>query len=204
MARSIIAKGATVEEAIESGLKELSLDNENADVEVLGNEEDLFVIKVTEHISDDSKISAFMNLTLDYIGADGTFDITKPDDEIIKVDVSGEDVSNLIGKRGDTLYAVSYLSNIIVNKGKEKFKKVIVDCENYRAKKEKKLVELANAKAAQVCKYRKTIQLQPMPAAERRIIHETLQSNRMVETESYGSEPNRCVVIRLKPYTKVI
>lgn len=204
MARSIIAKGATVEEAIESGLKELSLDIENADVEVLGNEEDLFVIKVTEHISDDSKISAFMNLTLDYIGADGTFDITKPDDEIIKVDVSGEDVSNLIGKRGDTLYAVSYLSNIIVNKGKEKFKKVIVDCENYRAKKEKKLVELANAKAAQVCKYRKTIQLQPMPAAERRIIHETLQSNRMVETESYGSEPNRCVVIRLKPYTKVI
>lgn len=204
MERSTIAKGATVEEAIENGLTELGLDIENANVEILGNEEDLFVIKVTEHISDDMKIKSFMDLVLDYVGAKGTYEITKPDDETIKVDVSGEDVSNLIGKRGDTLYAVSYLSNIIVNRNKENFKKVIVDCENYREKKEKKLVELANSKAALVCKYRKTIQLPPMPAAERRIIHTTLQSNKMVETESYGNEPNRCVVIRLKPYTKVI
>lgn len=204
MARSIIAKGATVEEAIANGLSELALEIENVNVEVLGNEENLFVIKLTEHISDDSKIKEFMDLVLDYVNADGTYEITKPDDETIKVDVSGEDVSCLIGKRGDTLYAVSYLSNIIVNRDKETFKKVLVDCENYREKKEKKLVELANTKAAQVCKYRKTIQLPPMPAAERRIIHATLQSNRMVETESYGNEPNRCVVIRLKPYTKVI
>ncbi len=204
MARSVIKKGKTVEEAIEMALSELGLDIENVNVEVLGNEDDLSVVKISEHISDEAKITAFMDLIMGYIGADGSFEITNPDDETIKVDVSGENVSGIIGKRGDTLYAVSYLSNIIVNKDKENFKKVIVDCEGYRAKKEQKLVDQANAAAARVCKYRRPVQLPPMPAAERRIIHATLQSNRMVETESFGVEPQRCVVVRLKPYTKVI
>lgn len=204
MARSVIKKGKTVEEAIALALEELNLDIDNVNVEVLGNEDDLSVVKISEHISDEVKISAFLDKVMEHIGADGTYDITKPDDETIKVDVHGENVSGLIGKRGDTLYAVSYLCNIIVNKEKENFKKVIVDCENYRANKEQKLIELANATAARVCKYRRPIQLQPMPAAERRIVHAALQSNRMVETESFGVEPQRCVVVRLKPYTKVI
>ena len=141
---------------------------------------------------------------LSYLNADGTVRFSYPDEETIKVDITGENVSGLIGKRGDAIYAISYLSNILVNRDKDVYKRVIVDCENYRANKEKKLIDLANSTAARVCKYRRPIQLPPMPAAERRIVHTALQANRMVETESFGIEPQRCVVVRLKPYTKVI
>ncbi len=204
MARTIIKKGKTVEEAISLALTELQLDIENADVEVLGNEDEFSVVKVTEHISDETKISVFLKEVMSYLGVEGEPSFSYPDEETIKIDIAGDNISSMIGKRGDVVYAVSYLANIIVNKDKTVFKRVIVDCENYRANKEKKLIDLANSTAARVCKYRRPIQLPPMPAAERRIIHTALQSNRMVETESFGVEPQRCVVIRLRPYTKVI
>ena len=204
MVRSIIKKGQTVEDAIALALEELDLDIDNADVEILGNEDSLSVVKVTEHIKDETKIKALIDTVIGYLGSDGRLDFSYPDDETIKVDISGGNVSSLIGKRGDVLYAISYLCNIVVNRDKETYKRVIVDCENYRVNKEKKLIDLANSTAARVCKYRRPIQLQPMPAAERRIIHTALQNNHMVETESFGVEPQRCVVVRLKPYTKVI
>lgn len=204
MARTTIKKAKTVEEAISLALEELGIDIENADVEVLGNEDTFSVVKVTEHIADETKISAFLKEVMSYLGVEGEVTYTYPDDETIKIDISGTNISSMIGKRGDVVYAISYLSNIIVNKDKSTFKRIIVDCENYRASKEKKLIDLANSTAARVCKYRRPIQLPPMPAAERRIIHTALQTNRMVETESFGVEPQRCVVIRLRPYTKVI
>lgn len=204
MARTTIKKAKTVEEAISLALEELGIDIENADVEVLGNEDKFSVVKVTEHIADETKISAFLKEVMSYLGVEGEVTYTYPDDETIKIDISGTNISSMIGKRGDVVYAISYLSNIIVNKDKSTFKRIIVDCENYRASKEKKLIDLANSTAARVCKYRRPIQLPPMPAAERRIIHTALQTNRMVETESFGVEPQRCVVIRLRPYTKVI
>ncbi|MBP1587886.1 MAG: KH domain-containing protein [Clostridia bacterium] len=204
MVRSIIEKGKTVEEAIALALEKLGLDIENADVEILGNEDELSVVKVTEHVKDETKIKALIDTVIGYLGSDGNLEFSYPDDETIKVDVSGENVSGLIGKRGDVLYAISYLCNVVVNRDKETYKRIIVDCENYRVNKEKKLIDLANTTAARVCKYRRPIQLQPMPAAERRIIHTALQNNHMVETESFGVDPQRCVVVRLKPYTKVI
>ncbi|MBO4262075.1 MAG: KH domain-containing protein [Clostridia bacterium] len=204
MARTTIKKAKTVEEAISLALEELEIDVESADVEVLGNEDEYSVVKVTEHIADETKISAFLKEIMSYLGVEGDLEFSYPDDETIKIDITGNNISSMIGKRGDVVYAISYLSNIIVNKDKTAFKRVIVDCENYRASKEKKLIDLANSTAARVCKYRRPIQLPPMPAAERRIIHTALQTNRMVETESFGVEPQRCVVIRLRPYTKVI
>lgn len=204
MARTTIKKAKTVEEAISLALEELEIDVESADVEVLGNEDEYSVVKVTEHIADETKISAFLKEIMSYLGVEGDLEFSYPDDETIKIDITGNNISSMIGKRGDVVYAISYLSNIIVNKDKTAFKRVVVDCENYRASKEKKLIDLANSTAARVCKYRRPIQLPPMPAAERRIIHTALQTNRMVETESFGVEPQRCVVIRLRPYTKVI
>ena len=198
MARTTIKKAKTVEEAISLALEELGIDVESADVD------EYSVVKVTEHIADETKISAFLKEIMSYLGVEGDLEFSYPDDETIKIDITGNNISSMIGKRGDVVYAISYLSNIIVNKDKTAFKRVIVDCENYRASKEKKLIDLANSTAARVCKYRRPIQLPPMPAAERRIIHTALQTNRMVETESFGVEPQRCVVIRLRPYTKVI
>lgn len=205
MARSIIKKANTVEEAIDMALQEFNLDIDNVDVEVLGNEDSFSVVKVTEHIKDETKVAALLDNFLKYIGVEATMDFSKPDDETIKVDISGENLSGVIGKSGDTLYALSYLCSVAVNKDRvANFKKVIVDCEHYRENKKQKLIDLANSTAERVCKYRRPIQMKPMPAAERKIVHEALQANRLVETESYGVEPARCVVVRLKPYTKVI
>ena len=122
MARSVIKKAKTVEDAIALALEEFNIDIENADVEILGNENDLSVVKVTEHITDEAKIKSFLDTVMSYLNADGTVRFSYPDEETIKVDITGENVSGLIGKRGDAIYAISYLSNILVNRDKDVYR----------------------------------------------------------------------------------
>lgn len=212
MARSVIKEGKTVDEAIELALAELGIDQEDADVEILdeGSKAVLGIfggkgarVQVTEHVADTKKITAFLEAMLGVLGIEAKIEIKEEDDKIC-VDLYGDNVGVLIGKHGETLYAISYLSNLIINKGKEVYKRVVVDVEHYRQQREAALVEMANKAAERVMRYKRPVQLQPMPATERRIIHSALQMNRQVETESRGEEPNRCVVVKLRPYTKVI
>ena len=121
---------------------------------------------------------------------------------VIKVNISGNDVSHLIGRHGDSLYAINYLASILINKGKEDYKRVYIDVEDYRKHREENLVAMANRAASRVAKYKRPVSLDPMPAYERRIIHSALQSNRNVVTESQGIEPNRCVIVKTRPYVK--
>lgn len=104
----------------------------------------------------------------------------------------------LIGKRGDTLNALQYLTSMAVNKQTEEYTKINLDTENYRAKRQDVLVKLAKKLAATVVRTGKNITLEPMSPNERRIIHYTLQNNNKVKTYSVGDEPNRKVVIALK------
>jgi spoIIIJ-associated protein len=90
------------------------------------------------------------------------------------------------------------LTSLVVNKSKEEYKRVVIDIENYRQKREETLVKLANRLADRVIKYKKKITLEPMNPYERRVIHSSLQNHRYVETYSVGEEPNRKVVITLK------
>ena len=212
MARSVIKEGKTIEEALELALAELGIELEDADVEILdeGSKAVLGIfggkgakVQVTEHVADTKKITAFIDSLLGVLGMEAKIEI-KEDAEKIYVDIYGDNVGVLIGKHGETLYAISYLSNLMINKGKEVYKRVVVDVEHYRQQREAALIEMANKAAARVMKYKRPVQLQPMPATERRIIHAALQMNRQVETESRGEEPNRCVVVKLRPYTKVI
>ena len=212
MARSVIKEGKTVDEALELALAELGIELEDADVEILdeGSKAVLGIfggkgakVQVTEHVADTKKITAFIESLLGVLGMEAKIEI-KEDAEKIYVDIYGDNVGVLIGKHGETLYAISYLSNLMINKGKEVYKRVVVDVEHYRQQREAALIEMANKAAARVMKYKRPVQLQPMPATERRIIHAALQMNRQVETESRGEEPNRCVVVKLRPYTKVI
>ena len=117
------------------------------------------------------------------------------EDNIVYVMVEGKDSGIIIGRRGETLDAIQYLSCLAINNGTEEYKKVVVDVENYRKKRENTLIKLSNRLADRVMKTKKNITLEPMSPYERRIIHATLQNNKYVRTYSVGDEPNRKVVI---------
>ncbi len=118
--------------------------------------------------------------------------------DLVYVEMNGKDSRTVIGKRGQTLDAIQYLASLVVNKDREKYTKVVVDAENYRAKREKTLEQLANRLAGKVVKTRKHVRLEPMNPYERKVIHATLQKNPNITTRSEGEEPYRRVVIELK------
>ena len=119
-------------------------------------------------------------------------------DDMVYLEMDGKDSGTVIGKRGQTLDSIHYLTSLVVNKNSEKYIKVVVDAENYRAKRQKTLEQLANRLAAKVIKTKKYVRLEPMNPYERKVIHATLQQNRNITTRSEGEEPYRRVVIEYK------
>lgn len=142
---------------------------------------------------DDAKY--FVSELLTKIGL--TFSLqVKLEGNVIKIDISGEKMGLLIGKRGDTLDAVQMLTVLYVNRNKNMpYVKVTLDTENYRSKREATLVRLAHGLERSVLKDKKAVTLEPMTANERRIIHAALQNNPKIKTYSIGEEPNRRMVV---------
>lgn len=155
--------------------------------------DDDFVIPKTA--VDDAKY--FVSELLTKIGL--TFELhIKLDKNIINIDVSGDKMGLLIGKRGDTLDAVQMLAVLYVNRNKNMpYVKVNIDTENYRSKREDTLIRLAHGLERSVLRDKKSITLEPMTANERRIIHSALQNNPRIKTHSIGEEPNRRMVVSL-------
>ena len=139
-----------------------------------------FLKEVTEQMGLDIEISA------------------KADEENVFVNIRGKDSGTVIGKRGQTLDAIQYLTSLVVNKDNSNYVRVVVDAENYRAKREKTLEKLANRLADKVVKTKRSVRLEPMNPYERKVIHATLQSNPRVTTRSEGQDPYRRVIIELK------
>ncbi|NLL06668.1 MAG: protein jag [Clostridiaceae bacterium] len=198
--------GKTVQEAIDLALEELQCDRENVDIEVIeegtkgifgliGNK--VARVKVTVKESNSEKAKEFLMSVLDKMNVDAEIIAEETEDSILLV-VKGDDIGIVIGRRGETLDSLQYLTSLVVNKSKEEYKRVVIDIENYRQKREETLVKLANRLADRVIKYKKKITLEPMNPYERRVIHSSLQNHRYVETYSVGEEPNRKVVITLK------
>ncbi len=121
-------------------------------------------------------------------------------DGCLEVDFEGEDMGILIGKRGQTLDSLQYLTSLVVNKGMANYIRVKLDTEDYRRRRKETLENLARGIAYKVKKTRKPVVLEPMNPYERRIIHSALQGNKFVETVSEGEEPYRHVVVKLKRY----
>lgn len=121
-------------------------------------------------------------------------------DGCLEVDFEGQDMGILIGKRGQTLDSLQYLTSLVVNKGKSTYIRVKLDTEDYRRRRKETLENLARGIAYKVKKTRKPVVLEPMNPYERRIIHSALQGNKFVETVSEGEEPYRHVVVKLKRY----
>lgn len=120
------------------------------------------------------------------------------EDGILKVDMSGRGMGLLIGRRGETLDALQYLTSLVVNSGKEEYIKVMLDTEDYRKKREDTLKRLAARLADRVVKSGKRVVLEPMNPYERRILHATLQDYEKVYTYSEGEDPFRSVVVALR------
>lgn len=118
----------------------------------------------------------------------------------LNVNLIGNDMGILIGRRGETLDSLQYLLSLVINKEHkdEKYKRVVIDTENYRKKREETLIRLANKLASRVRKTDKEITLEPMNPYERRVIHSALQGNKYISTRSEGEEPYRKVVIEPK------
>ena len=121
-------------------------------------------------------------------------------DGCLEVNFEGQDMGILIGKRGQTLDSLQYLTSLVVNKGKSAYIRVKLDTEDYRRRRKETLENLARGIAYKVKKTRKPVVLEPMNPYERRIIHSALQGNKFVETVSEGEEPYRHVVVKLKRY----
>ncbi len=152
--------------------------------------------------AESDKASAFLNKILPLMGIEAKVDVSEGSDNTIDVNISGEKMGMVIGRRGETLDALQYLTSVIVNKGSEDYIKVTVDTENYRAKRTETLEKLANKVADKVIRNGRNMTLEPMNPFERRIIHSALQSNEEITTYSVGEEPNRKVVVSLANKTR--
>ena len=120
------------------------------------------------------------------------------DDNSLSIDLAGDDMGILIGKRGQTLDSLQYLVSLVVNKGQEEYIRVKVDTENYRQRRKETLENLAKNIAFKVKRTKRPVSLEPMNPYERRIIHSALQNDKYVTTHSEGEEPFRRVVVTLK------
>ncbi len=204
---SIEKSAKSVELAVQEALNELGIMQDEAEVEVLDEGAKGFLglgakdamVRVTKKAPDVERLAVeFLTDVTKAMGLDVTFVTEKTEGNALKVEMSGDKMGLLIGKRGDTLNALQYLTSMAVNKQTEEYTKINLDTENYRAKRQDVLVKLAKKLAATVVRTGKNITLEPMSPNERRIIHYTLQNNNKVKTYSVGDEPNRKVVIALK------
>ena len=220
MKKTVEYEGKTVEQAIESACQELGLTEQDIEVNVIEEaskglfgrakeakievtydaEEEEAVEEITSSADGEEAIAAtkkFLEDLFNQLDVDVTMEIVD-EEKAIKVDVYGERVETIIGRRGETLDSIQYLTNIVVNKRGNYYKHIIIDVENYRKRREKTLQGLAIRTAKRVKNYQKDITLEPMNSYERMIIHSTLQDDPDVETFSEGEEPYRKVVISLK------
>ena len=223
MAKSIISEGKTTTEAIEKGLKELKLPRELVEIKVIEENKKSFfdilapkIVKVelkekeakmpeeyeietTEEELENSKkdIEKFLKELTGKLPEGTTYSVEIKEKRIL-VNINGEKIGNLIGYRGEVLYAIENILKAIANKKSENRVIVRLDIEDYKEKRVKALEEFANKKARIVEKTGKMITLEPMQAYERKVIHSALQNNPNVETRSIGQEPKRRIVITKK------
>ncbi|MBO5930047.1 MAG: protein jag [Clostridia bacterium] len=205
MSKWIEKSAKTVDEAISLALAELGILREDAEIEVLDEgSRGLFglgakdaVVKVSCNVNLEKRAKDFLDDVFLSMGIRVEVDI-QTEGKLMRINLIGDNLGIIIGKRGDTLDALEHLVKLCVNKGDGEYVKVILDAENYRARREQTLVKLAKSLASSATRNNRKITLEPMQSNERRIIHATLQNNPDVDTFSIGDEPNRKVVIAPK------
>ncbi|MDI9508303.1 MAG: protein jag [Clostridiales bacterium] len=197
----------TVDEALTSAMLEMGTTADNLEYEVIEKETSGFLgmfskparIKVRIKMSIENTAKQFLQKIFKAMEIDAeAITIFDEVNNMIDIDIKGEEMGVLIGKRGQTLDSLQYLVSLVINKNSENYIKVKLDTENYRARRKETLENLAKNIAYKVKRLRKPVILEPMNPYERRIIHSALQNDKYVETYSEGEEPYRKVVINYK------
>lgn len=231
--RKVTARGQSVEEAIQSALKQLTLDKDQVEIEVIDEGKKGFlgifgsssaVVEVREKVLIEEQTPENVNDTIEKTAVDVPVNIdgsthnvdevveyikniakglhvnidvhVQEEEKVVTFELVGDKIAILIGKRGRTLNALQYLSQLVLNKNGGTYKSVIVDAEGYRERRKETLIELANRMADKASEKNRKVILDPMPAYERKIIHSVLQVRGDVSTYSEGVEPHRYIVIK--------
>ena len=200
----------TVSEAITEACQKLGVTSDKLDYTVLDEGSNGFLgigskpavikaaVKVDE-ITVDMAAKSFLNDVFAAMNMTVVVDVKYDDiDKNMNIDLSGDEMGVLIGKRGQTLDSLQYLVSLVVNKGSEEYIRVKIDTENYRQRRKETLENLAKNIAYKVKRTKRPVSLEPMNPYERRIIHSVLQNDKYVTTHSEGEEPFRRVVVTLK------
>lgn len=197
----------TVDDAITEASIKLGTTSDHIEVEViekgstgfLGIKSKPAIIKARKKNDTVDNIREFLENVFSAMNMEVTIDIKKAeDDKVYEVELSGKEMGLLIGKRGQTLDSLQYLTNLAVNKHSDGYIKVKLDTEDYRQRRKDTLENLAKNIAYKVKRTKRPVSLEPMNPFERRVIHSALQGDRYVETHSEGEEPFRHVVVTLK------
>lgn len=202
-------KGKNVEEAITNACVELGIITEQLQYEVIEKGANGFlgigskpaIIKAKKKDSIEDIARDFLSKVFAAMEVAAKIDVNIEENEkenIVNINVIGDDMGILIGKRGQTLDSLQYLVSLVINKESEKYNRVKLDTENYRERRKATLENLAKNIAMKVKRIKKPVALEPMNPYERRIIHSALQNDKYCTTKSEGEEPYRHVVVILK------
>lgn len=196
-----------VDDAITQATVQLGITSDQLEYEVLDKGSTGFlgigsknaVIKARKKFSIDENVVEFLSSIFDAMKMEVEILVAVNEEEhIIEVELKGDDMGILIGKRGQTLDSLQYLTNLAINKHSDEYYKVKIDTEDYRKRRKETLENLAKNIAYKVKRTKSPVSLEPMNPFERRIIHSALQNDRYVTTHSEGDEPYRHVVVTLK------
>ena len=202
MERKEVFSGKTVEEAIETGLKELGVTRDEVQIETVEEgKKKLFksvpaqvVITVKDNRTDGERAVCFLKGLFEKLGYE-VEPLLRGEEEKIEIELGAESTKGLIGRRGEVIDAIQILAGAVANIGRRDYKRVVVDCNGYRKEREEKLQHVAAKLAEKAVRLGKKMRLEPMNPYDRRTVHAALVDNEDVTTKSEGKEPGRYVVI---------
>lgn len=200
------ATGQTVKEAVESALAQLQITEDRADISIVDEgKKGIFgifgarpaVVKVSVIKDPIEEAEKFLLDVSEKMGAPVTINVEKNGKQV-KLILSGEKIALLIGKRGQTLNSLQFLTQLVINRFSGQYLNVMVDAEHYRERRNDTLIQLAQRLAQKAVQTKKEVSLEPMPSYERKIIHTALVENKKIKTYSSGEDPHRHIVIAPK------
>lgn len=204
--KQVTATGPTVDDAIESALKELNTTREFVEIKVVDEgKRGLFgvfgsraaIVKVTKKHDPIEEATAFLKNVTEKMGVAVEIQVKQSGNEVI-FELSGDKIALLIGKRGQTLNSLQYLTHLVANRYSEQYLSILLDAEGYRERRKETLEHLANRLSEKAMKTGRPVILEPMPSYERKIIHSVLFDRKGIKTYSEGVDPHRHIVIAPK------
>lgn len=201
--KQVTATGQNVEEAVESALAQLKTTKDRTDISIIDEgKKGIFgifgarpaIVKVTVKVDPIEEAKNFLVNVSEQMGVSVKVEISQEGKNVF-FSLSGEKIALLIGKRGQTLNSLQYLTQLVINRYAEGYLNVSIDAEDYRKRRNDTLIQLAGRLALKAVKTGQNVALEPMPSYERKVIHTALVDNKKVRTYSDGSEPHRHIVI---------